>query len=151
MPREPLVLGQPRRPSSSSSAFTSSATRTHVRPSHARPRIEIDAQLVGMLEVAGAHRVRVQLDAAEVDDPGQPRRVVTTISSAVRPEGNDSVPCEPSGPLVGRALLVERLALGPVDEPLQHDRPVAIPASAPRSDREVVADDVELRELAHLW
>ena len=76
MPREPLVFGQPRSPSSSSSAFTSSATRrtsSHATPG---PGIEIDAQLVGVIEIAGAHRVRVQLDAAEVHDPGEPRRVV---------------------------------------------------------------------------
>jgi hypothetical protein len=44
-----------------------------------------------MVQIARAHRVRVQLDAAQVDDPGQPAASSTTISSAVRPEGNDSV------------------------------------------------------------
>ena len=76
MPREPLVLGQPRSPSSSSSAFTSSATRRTSSQATPGPGIEIDAQLVGVVEVAGAHRVRMQLDAAEVDDPGQAGRVV---------------------------------------------------------------------------
>ena len=63
-----------RGPSSSSSAFTSSATRRTSSQRDAGARIEIDAQLVGMLERAGAHRVRVQLDAAEVHDPGEARR-----------------------------------------------------------------------------
>src|SRR5262249_56551361 len=45
-----------------------------------------------------------------------------------------------------RALLVERLALRAVHEPLQHDRAVADPAQRAFRDREVVADDVELRE-----
>ena len=48
----------------------------HIVPADAGTRIEIDAQLVGMIEIAGAHRMRMQLDAAEVDDPGEPRRVV---------------------------------------------------------------------------
>ena len=56
----------------------------------------------------------------------------TTISSAVRPEGNDSVTVRSqAGRSRGRALLVERLRLGAVDEPLEHDRAVAIPWSAP--------------------
>ena len=34
-----------------------------ITPFHAGHRIEVDAQLVGMLEVFGAHRVRMQLQA----------------------------------------------------------------------------------------
>ena len=49
----------------------------------------------------------------------------TTTSSAVRPEGNDSVTVRSHcGPLRGRALLIESLALGAVDEALEHDRTV---------------------------
>jgi hypothetical protein len=44
-----------------------------------------------VIEIAGAYRMRVQLEAAQVDDPGEPAASSTTISSAVRPEGNDSV------------------------------------------------------------
>ena len=39
-------------------------------------RIEIDPQFVRMIEIARAHRVRMQLDAAQIDDPRQPRRIV---------------------------------------------------------------------------
>jgi hypothetical protein len=35
--------------------------------------------------------VRVQLDATQIDDPGESRRIVDTTSSAVRPEGKDKV------------------------------------------------------------
>jgi hypothetical protein len=56
--------------------FTSRATLAHVRPTHARAGIEIDPQLVRVIEIAGADGVRVQLDAAQVDDPGEPRRIV---------------------------------------------------------------------------
>ena len=48
----------------------------HVRPTDARAGIEIDAQLVRVIEIPGAYGVRVQLDATQVDDPGQPRRIV---------------------------------------------------------------------------
>ena len=48
----------------------------HVRPTDARTRIEIDPQLVRMIEIAGAHRMRMQLDATEIDDPRKPRRVL---------------------------------------------------------------------------
>ena len=49
---------------------------THGVPFDARYRIEIDAQLVGMIEIVGAHRVGMQLDAAEVDDPGETSNVI---------------------------------------------------------------------------
>ena len=146
MPREPLVFGQPRSPSSSSSALHLQRDPAHVVPGDARARIEIDAQLVGMVEVAGAHRVRVQLDAAEVDDPGQARGVVDDdlLGGAARGK-RQRHRAQPGRPLVGRALLVERLALGAVDEALEHDGPVADAAPArPSRDRQVVADEVEL-------
>ena len=41
----------------------------HKVPADTRAGVEIDAQLVGMLEVVGAHRVRVQVDAPEVHHP----------------------------------------------------------------------------------
>ena len=66
IPREPLVFGHPRRPSSLQQRFHLQRHATHVVPADARPGIEIDPQLVGVVEIAGPHRVRVQLDAAEV-------------------------------------------------------------------------------------
>jgi hypothetical protein len=47
----------------------------HLVPGHTGHRIEIDPQLVGMVEVLGAHRVRVQLEAGEVGHPGQRRGI----------------------------------------------------------------------------
>ena len=43
-------------------------------PVDARHRIEVDPQLVGVVEVVGLHRVRVEVDAAEVDRPRPGRR-----------------------------------------------------------------------------
>ena len=42
-----------------------------VGPLDAGAGVEVDAELVGVVEVGGADRVGVKLDAAEVDDPGE--------------------------------------------------------------------------------
>ena len=39
-------------------------------------RIEIDSQFVDVSKIAGADRVRVQSDAARIDDPGEPGRLI---------------------------------------------------------------------------
>ena len=66
----------------------------------------------------------------------------------MRPEGNESVAVRSHGRArLGRALLVEGLPLGAVDEALEHDGPVADAAQRARRDGQVVADDVELGEL----
>ena len=44
----------------------------HSTPRH---RIEIDAQLVGMIEIVVSNRVWMQLEAGEVGHPGQRRRI----------------------------------------------------------------------------
>ena len=90
----------------------------------------------------------MQLDAAEVHDPREARGVVDDDLSAVRPDGNDSVTVRSHvGPLVRRALLIERLAFGAVDEALEHDRPIADAGDSATGDRQVILDDVELGEL----
>ena len=40
-----------------------------LRPCDSGHRVEVDAELVGMIEVVGAYRVRVELEAAEVRHP----------------------------------------------------------------------------------
>jgi hypothetical protein len=47
----------------------------YLLPLDARDGIEVDPQLVGMVQVLGADRMRVQLEAGEVAQPGQRRRV----------------------------------------------------------------------------
>ena len=74
IPREPLVFAQPRSPTSSRNDFTSRATRRASRQSTPGPGIKIDSQFVRVLEIAGAHGVRMQFDAAQIDDPGEPVR-----------------------------------------------------------------------------
>ena len=45
-------------------------------PRHAGHRVEVDAEFVGVVEVVGEHRMRVEVDAAQVDRPRQAGRVV---------------------------------------------------------------------------
>ena len=42
-----------------------------VGPRHAGTGVQVDAQLIGVVEVVGAHRMRVEVDAAQVGDPRQ--------------------------------------------------------------------------------
>ena len=75
MPREPDVFGQPTRPKSLEHLAHDARDLLQLRPLDARHRIEVDAQLVRMIEILGAHRMRVELEAAEVRHPRQRGRV----------------------------------------------------------------------------
>ena len=85
--------------------------------------------------------MRVQLDAAQVDDPGEPRRIVDDdlFGGAARGK-RERHRSQPGGPLGGRALLIERLPFGAVNESLENDRPIANSGERARRDRQVVAD-----------
>ena len=98
-----------------------------------------------MVEVVGPDRVRIEVDAAEVDDPGETRRVVDDdlVGGATRWERQGHRP-QPVGRLSGRALLEERLARGAVDEALERHRPPAGAGQRARRDGEVELDEVEL-------
>ena len=117
----------------------------NIIPADAGNWIEIDAQFVGMIEICGAHRMRVQFDAAKVHNPGQPGWIIDHDffgSAAGRERQCDRT--QPSWPLLGRALLIECLRLGAVDETFQNDRSILNPCQRTRSDGEIVADEVEL-------
>ena len=47
-----------------------------LRPGDTRNRVEVHAELVGMVQVLGTDGVRIEVDAAEVDDPGKPGGLV---------------------------------------------------------------------------
>ena len=126
IPREPEVFGQPTSPTASSASRATSATSRicdHGTPGH---RVEVHPQLVGMVEVLGADRVRVEVDAAEVGDPGQPGGVVDDdlVGGPPGREGQRRGPDE-LGHVLRGPLLEERLAGRAVDEPLERHRPPA--------------------------
>ncbi|OLC58683.1 MAG: hypothetical protein AUH76_16750 [Candidatus Rokubacteria bacterium 13_1_40CM_4_67_11] len=60
---------------------------THLRPLDAGHGIEVHAQLVGMVQVLGADRMRVQLEAGEVGEPRQRSGVATTSIHGGRASG----------------------------------------------------------------
>ena len=147
MPREPDVFGQPTRPKSSSAACTTRATSRTC--DHAMPGtgIEIDAQLVGMIEIVGAHRMRMQLEAREVGHPGE-RRGVARHDFFRGPAGREaaaSTTSIQSGRDVRRALLVEELAADAVRDSAPA-RSAGRPRRAARPRHgQVVARQIELR------
>src|SRR4029450_5621162 len=66
-----------------------------LRPAHAGHRVEVDPQLVGVVDVVGAHRVGVQVDAAQVDDPGELRGVADPPIVGTTPRRECKVPHTP--------------------------------------------------------
>src|SRR5215813_6349907 len=48
----------------------------NIGPAHTRHRIEIDAQFIGVIEIAGANRVWVQFDASEINNPSKPSHII---------------------------------------------------------------------------
>jgi hypothetical protein len=90
----------------------------------------------------------MKLDAAEIDDPNHSRRLVDNNfvgRAAGRKRQRDSA--QPLRMILRRTLLVEHLALGPVDKTLQHDRTIANTGERAGRDRQVILDELEFGEL----
>src|ERR671933_2975068 len=86
----------------------------------ARLRVDVDAELVGVLDVAAPRRPRVEVERREVRRPrdlrelGDAELVCVPARREADPRGLD-----PVGPLLRHALLVDRLPLGAVRMPLE--------------------------------
>ena len=148
IPREPLVFGQPRSPISSRSDFTSRATRRTSAQLTPGPGSRSTRNSSGWSRSHGAYRVRMQLDAAQVDDPREPRRIIDhdLFGSASRRE-RQRYCSQPREALRGRALLIERLTFGAVNEALENHRTIPDSGQSARRDRQIIADEVEFRDL----
>ena len=89
--------------------------------------------------------MRMQLDASEIDNPGESRRVVDNdffrCSAGREGQRNRS---QPAGTLLRRALLIERFALSATDKPLQNNRTISNPGQGARSDGKIVSNQIEL-------
>jgi hypothetical protein len=98
-----------------------------------------------MLQVLGAHRVRMQLEAGEVRHPGERRRFARhhLLGAAARGEAQLHH-LDPPGARLRRALLVEELALDAVGVAHHHVGPAARAAQRALGHVEVIARDVEL-------
>ncbi len=120
-----------------------------VVPGDARYGVEVDPQLVGVVQVVGPYRVRVEVEAAEVGHPGQAGRVVDhdLVGRPARGEG-ELDRAEPVRPLLRGPLLEEEVAAGAVRVALEGHRPAASAAQRAVGDRDVVAHDLKLRDRA---
>ena len=116
-----------------------------LRPLDAGHRIEIDAQLVGMIEIVGAHRMRVQLEAGEIGHPHERRGVARhdLLRAAARRKAQRH-DLDPGRPRSGRPLLEEELAVDAVRVPHEDVRPSAGAAQRAVGDGDVVARQIEL-------
>src|ERR1700689_2613666 len=69
---------------------------SNIVPTHARSGIKIDAQLVGMVQISRSNRMRVQLNASQVHNPGQSGSVVHDeffrCSAGRKSQGNSAKP-----------------------------------------------------------
>ncbi len=121
---------------------------TNIVPTDARSGIKIDAQLVGMIQISRSHRMRVQLNATQVHNPGKSGSVVHDelfrCSAGWKSQRNRAKPIRMVG---GSALLIERLAVGSVNESLEHQRPIYDSAESSVRDGQVVSNHIELRKL----
>src|SRR5690606_3655500 len=87
------------------------ADLTHLGPLDARHGIEIDPQLVRMLEILGANRMRMQLEACEIREPDERGRI-TRHDLLRRASGREAQldDVDPLGTLLRRTLLIEEFA-----------------------------------------
>jgi hypothetical protein len=119
---------------------------SHVVEAHPRPGIEIDPQLVGMIEVVRAHRMWIQVDASEVDDPQQLRGVAHDDLARGPARWKAQLHrLDPVRMLLGRSLLKERLTPSAVHVTLEYERATGDSSQRAACNRGVVFRQVELR------
>src|ERR1700722_10983354 len=101
-----------------------------------------------MIEIAGAHRMRMQLDASKVYNPRKSGAIIDDdfFRSAARRE-RERYRSQPRRAPGWCALLIEGLTFGAVDISLEDKRTVADSDQRARRDRQVVADQIQFREL----
>ena len=116
-------------------------------PGNAWARIEIDAQLVRMIQIIAAHRVWVEVDAAQVDHPRKLGEIRDDDLVGGAARGKRQLHrLYPIGPLVGSAFLEEELAFRAVHVAFQNDGPVSNPAERSFTDFEIIVNELELAE-----
>jgi len=120
----------------------------HVVPLVVRRRVQVDQHVVGPLDVVDPRVPRVELDAAEVDDPRERGRVVDDGEDGrVAAREADELLANVVG-VRGNALLVEEVALDAVRVALHVERPPADVVERARRHVDVVLDEVVLRQTA---
>ena len=118
----------------------------HELPRVAFARVEVDQQVVRPLDVLDARVPGVQLDAAEVDHPGERSGVVDDREDRRVPGRKLHELLADEVGVRRHALLVEEVAVDPVRVALHVERPAADVVQRARRDLEVVRDEVALRQ-----
>ncbi len=119
---------------------------SHVLPRDSRAGIKVHAQLVGMVDVVIADRMRVEVDAAEVHDPGERGAVRHDHLVGGAAGGERELDCpDELGNRGRRALLEERLPGRAVHEALERHGAVHHTAQGAIGDGEVILDKVSFR------
>ena len=119
IPREPDVRGKPIEPVLAQHLVGQQRDTAHAVPRRVGHRVDVDAQLVGMIEVRAPDRVRVPVDVAERDRPQQVRGVdrheLLRLAAGRELQHRR---LEPLGALLRHALLIDRLRLDPAGKRL---------------------------------
>ena len=120
---------------------------TNILPTDAWSRIQIDTQLIRVVQVRGAHRMRMQLNATEVNDPRESGGVIdyNFLRDPTRRK-RQRRGTQPNRPVRRRAFLIERLPLGAVDKTFQHDWSIANARERAGRDGQVVTNEIEFAE-----
>src|SRR5207253_10794106 len=118
---------------------------TELGPGDRGHRVQVDPQLVRMIEVAGPDRMRIEVDASEVDDPGELGRLADDDLLGGPARGKaEHHRLDPLRARAGRPLLEEGFTLGPVDEALERHRPPGHPAYGSLGHGQVVTEQIGL-------
>ncbi len=101
-----------------------------------------------MIQIGCTHRMRMQLNASEVDDPRETGGVVH-YDFLGRPAGweREGDRAQPGRTIGRRAFLIEGLALSAVHKSLENDRAALNAKEGAASNGQVIAHDVEFGEL----
>ena len=147
-PVEPEVFGKLAEPELVHHVLHDERDLPHVPPGIPLARVEVDQEVVGPVDVVHARVPRVQVDAPEVDDPGERGRLVAD-REVRRPPGRelDVHGLEPVRVIGRDALLVEEPLLGAVGVALHLHRPPLDVVQHVGGDVEVVLDEVDLLQL----
>ncbi len=149
MPREPDVFGKPRRPCSSSTSRTPSATSRTSENGTSGCGSRSTRSSSGWSRSLRRTAHGFQSITPRLTPQTRCAASFGTSSRAWRPLGKvDRRGLQPLGRAVGHALLEERLALDAVDPALHHRRTVAQTAYDRLGALQVVVDEVELRQPA---
>jgi len=92
--------------------------------------------------------MRMEFDTTEIHDPREPRVVIDNNLFRYSTGRKRECDCaQPFGPVRRRALLIKGLTLGAINEPLQHNRPIADSIQSAGCNRKVIPNQINFQNL----